>query len=1544
MKCSFSVFAVSFGRALVWMIALLSSAASLKATPEINVELPSGTAVPTGSLTGWGSPFANELAVPTGLSDLVDVATATYGGSELGCRADGNVVAWGYGYIPDPITNGIAVGMGNGTYAVLKSDGKVVAWGSNFYGQTTVPATLTGVTKIAVGTDHMLALKSNGTVVAWGRNDQNQCKVPTGLTGVVAIGAASAGSVALKSNGTVVAWGSPTYTSIPPGLTGVTAIAVNDSGVLALKNDGTLVFWGSGSIDSIPPGLSGVKGISMGAYHAVALKNDGTLVCWGDEFYGECTVPAGLGPVNKVYAGRYTTMVSFAGTNFDQHGLLVTSPVRIFTVRNTGTTALNLTSVTLTSGNTVDFVLDTTGMLSSIPAGSTTSFTVAFRAQTQGRKFTTLRLVSEDGDESTLNYVLTGEGMAPDIEVLGNGSLITNGDTTPATFDNTDFGSAEITATKQAIFSIANTGKLDLTLTGTPRVAISGLEAGDFSVQTQPTADPLSPEASTSFILSFTPSALGLRQATISIASDDPDENPFTFTVQGTGTAQTSEIAVFRGASTDADDEFASGSGTLPMAALTGLSSTQVITVKSAATLALGGLTASIGGPNADQFQVSTPSPTTLPAGDTLELTVTYQPTTAGPHTAVLNIGSNDSNEDPFVVNLTGGPHTVLDFENITSQDLDTYGDRIGASPSVEVEFVESNGSWYPWTNSYGNLIDVIYSTEAPASIKLTADPGQAVQLHSFQMAGYNSNETIKSLKVINGDTNAVLFSRTNVLLPGTSIASATFTFPTPLTARVLIIRYDASNVPRGEDYVAIDTITFSQVLPDISVVGNLKEVISGDTTPSLTDHTDFGRVNPISGSVERTFTIKNMAIGGPALTLAGLTSVSLSGPDAADFAITHQPLSPLAGKGSSTFKVVFDPTTAGLKNATVTVQSNDTDESSYTFGISGFSGLATGAAQSLVLTAPPTVYLGQGTVALGVWSTSGLPVSLSVTGPATLSGQTLTLTGTGVVKVTPTQAGGGNFNAATSITKSISVLATPAALTLTNLLQVYDGTPRAISTLGPVATVTYKVGGVDTATAPTPAGSYPVKAVAGAVTKTGTLVIAKAPLYITPQDETRFTGQTNPSFTPQFSGFIGGDTNVNALTKQPVFTTTAKTTSPGGTYPITASGATSANYTPYYRPGTLTVKTYAGGYEALLSDTTPAIIGKAAFNIVATGGSFTGSLALASQTAPIPMTGPVITFPNGDATGSFSKTVNGTTYDFAFSLTSASQTVTLAVNTTPTGTGTAKPLLVLPPGRTVAYSGAHTVVIDPISATPATAPAGAGWATASVSTTGVLTLNGCLGDGQAFTSTVPPQAGATPAYALFVQPYKPVRTQSFLAGEFSLAAHPALVNRRYVAASTLAWKKTGLAADVSYRSGIALAAPVFSLDPWLPPAGAVTLAARLDLGTGTPAPMDVSHTATGASGNAVLPTSLGLSTKNLISVLDPVANVGKWKAIVVPTTGAFSGSFEVMDGAVKRPATFTGVLRQPVVGDSVIGDGVYLLSPTAGTEKTTGEVLITRP
>lgn len=74
-----------------------------------------------------------------------------------------------------------------------------------------------------------------------------------------------------------------------------------------------------------------------------------------------------------------------------------------------------------------------------------------------------------------------------------------------------------------------------MNLTAIPdKVTITGANGGDFSVTTQPTS-PVLPSNSTTFQVTFDPSAGGLRTATVNIANNDSDENPYTFAIQGAG-------------------------------------------------------------------------------------------------------------------------------------------------------------------------------------------------------------------------------------------------------------------------------------------------------------------------------------------------------------------------------------------------------------------------------------------------------------------------------------------------------------------------------------------------------------------------------------------------------------------------------------------------------------------------------------------------------------------------------------------------------------------------------------------------------------------------------------------------------------------------------------------------------------------------------------------------------------------------------------------------------------------------------------------------
>jgi hypothetical protein len=83
-------------------------------------------------------------------------------------------------------------------------------------------------------------------------------------------------------------------------------------------------------------------------------------------------------------------------------------------------------------------------------------------------------------------------------------------------------------------FTIENTGPATLGLDGSPLVQVTG--AADFSVTTQPSSSSVAANTGTvTFQITFNPTTSGLRTATVSIASDDTNEDPYTFSIQGYG-------------------------------------------------------------------------------------------------------------------------------------------------------------------------------------------------------------------------------------------------------------------------------------------------------------------------------------------------------------------------------------------------------------------------------------------------------------------------------------------------------------------------------------------------------------------------------------------------------------------------------------------------------------------------------------------------------------------------------------------------------------------------------------------------------------------------------------------------------------------------------------------------------------------------------------------------------------------------------------------------------------------------------------------------
>jgi len=178
-----------------------------------------------------------------------------------------------------------------------------------------------------------------------------------------------------------------------------------------------------------------------------------------------------------------------------------------------------------------------------------------------------------------------------------------------------------------------------------------------------------------------------------------------------------------------------------------------------------------------------------------------------------------------------------------------------------------------------------------------------------------------------------------------------------------------------------------------------------------------------------------------------------------------------------------------------------------YTFGpfVNGTLTIAAGLSQTITFGALPNRVYGTGPFTLSASATSGLPVAFAVTGPATVVGTSLTITGAGAVSVTASQSGNGTYSPATSVIQPFTVTPAPATITLSNLAQAFTGGPLpvtvATSPAGLANTVTYN----GSAVVPSAVGTY---SVVGTITNPNYTGTSSASLVIAAGSPPTFTLQ----------------------------------------------------------------------------------------------------------------------------------------------------------------------------------------------------------------------------------------------------------------------------------------------------------------------------------------------------------------------------------------------------------------------------------------------------
>lgn len=126
---------------------------------------------------------------------------------------------------------------------------------------------------------------------------------------------------------------------------------------------------------------------------------------------------------------------------------------------------------------------------------------------------------------------------------------------------------------------------------------------------------------------------------------------------------------------------------------------------------------------------------------------------------------------------------------------------------------------------------------------------------------------------------------------------------------------------------------------PEITVQGQGITINSGDTTPVSADGTAFGSTSVDGSTIVKSFTIQND--GDASLTLLGTPVVRVTGAHASEFVVNPMPSSSVTAGNSTSFNVTFTPNGGGLRTATISIDSDDGDEGTYTFAVSGYGILA---------------------------------------------------------------------------------------------------------------------------------------------------------------------------------------------------------------------------------------------------------------------------------------------------------------------------------------------------------------------------------------------------------------------------------------------------------------------------------------------------------------------------------------------------------------------------------------------------------------------------
>lgn len=544
----------------------------------------------------------------------------------------------------------------------------------------------------------------------------------------------------------------------------------------------------------------------------------------------------------------------------------------IFGFYNTGDSALTFTGLPSFSGpNIADFTVIVPPPLSILP-GDSAFVTIRFKPGAFGPRMATISIPNNGQVNNPYVVTLKGTGInpaSPEINLKQSNINIVNSGLFA-------YGNIPLNQNKDAFFKVENLGNDTLKINN---VSLSGSNASEFSIENI-TASFVLPGDSAFITIRCTPTSDGSKTAKLTINTNDADENPYDINLTATGVSP--ENDVFIGATAIANnDNYNIGNASV------GQDKNLAVTIKNTGTDTLKIINCSLTGADAAQFSFQSPITATILPNASYNLLLKLTPTSTGAKSAVLNIASNDANENPYTINFSALGVQAADI-NIKSSGV-----------NMPIGNITNMG-----TITAGQFKDTILVIENLG--------GDTLKLFSFSFTGAGAS----SFFMLGGTPSFILPSASaNAIVrynPNNAGSYAT---------TLNIVSSDPDESPYPLSFIGSAT---PRPAPDISVKDGSNVITNNGPYTFITI--------PAATSISNTFIIEN---SGNALLSA--IKANIGGINAGDFSITAVPFTSILGGATTLITVKFSPVTPGVKTADLIINSNDPDENPYTIKLYGF-------------------------------------------------------------------------------------------------------------------------------------------------------------------------------------------------------------------------------------------------------------------------------------------------------------------------------------------------------------------------------------------------------------------------------------------------------------------------------------------------------------------------------------------------------------------------------------------------------------------------------